>query len=156
MNIDVEKVIREYIGKSPHMSLATVSGDKPWVCEVHFAYDENLNLYFRSKPATRHSQEIAINSNVAGNIVRQHALDEYPHAIYFEGTAEMMTDENRFETLCGYFMNLGIGNESMIDDAKKADGHKFYKITVENWYAFGKFGSESGQKHKLEWNGGKK
>jgi uncharacterized protein YhbP (UPF0306 family) len=156
MQLDLEKIVREYIDKSPHMSLGTVSDGKPWVCEVHFAYDKDLNLYFRSKPTTRHSQEITDNPNVAGNIVRQHALDEYPHAIYFEGTAEMVTDETQFETLCGYFMQRGIGNESMIDDAKKDDGHKFYKITVKNWYAFGKFGGDSGQKHKLTWNGGEK
>src|SRR5204862_27783 len=93
MNLDIEQIVREYINKSLHMSLATCGGNKPWVCEVHFAYDENLNLYFRSLKTCRHSQEIAQNPNVAGNIVRQHSLEEYPHAIYFEGTAAIIEDE---------------------------------------------------------------
>lgn len=38
MDVDVEKVVREYIEKTVHMSLATVSIDAPWVCEVHLAY----------------------------------------------------------------------------------------------------------------------
>lgn len=154
MTIDVERIVREYIDKSPHMSLATVSDERPWVCEVHFAYDANLNLYFRSLASRRHSQEIAANPQVAGNIVRQHALDEYPHAIYFEGSAEVVSDEGLFPEIYGYFKQRQNVDESIIEDAKKADGHKFYKITIENWYAFGKFGGSSGEKYKLEWNGG--
>lgn len=154
--MNIEQIIREYINKSPHMSLATISDNRPWVCEVHFAYDENLNLYFRSKSATRHCQEIASNPSVAGNIVRQHALDEYPHAIYFEGKAELIADESKFQEIFGYFKQRQKVDENIIENAKKDDGHKFYKITVENWYAFGKFGGDKGQKYKLQWNGDKK
>lgn len=156
MKVNVEQIIQEYIDKSLHMSLATVSENKPWVCELHFAYDENLNLYFRSLTSRRHSQEISRNPYVAGNIVRQHKLDEYPHAIYFEGRAELVADEGEFQKLFGYFKQRQDVDESIINDAKKEDGHKFYKVTVENWYAFGKFGGDRGMKHKLVWKGGKK
>jgi uncharacterized protein YhbP (UPF0306 family) len=156
MVFDVEKVVREYIGKSVHMSLGTARHGKPWVCEVHFVYDDNLNLYFRSKPIRRHSQEIADNPNVAGNIVRQHAADEYPHAVYFEGTAGIVTDEVERQRVFPLFKSrLGV-DESAVEEAKNPDGHQFYKITVENWYTFGKFGRGSGQKDQLKWNGGAK
>ncbi len=46
--MDVEKVIREYLPKVIHMSLATCVDNRPWVCEVHFVYDDDLNLYWRS------------------------------------------------------------------------------------------------------------
>ena len=32
-NLDIENIIREYIDKSLHMSLATCVDNKPWVCE---------------------------------------------------------------------------------------------------------------------------
>ena len=152
MNLDVEKIVREYIQKTPHMSLATVGGDKPWVCEVHFAYDDDLNLYFRSRLSTRHCQELAVNPNVAGNIVRQHALDEYPHAIYFEGTAELVTDYGLIEKIFPYFEQQQGSKPDAIEESKGEDGHKFHKISVKNWYAFGKFGGDKGQKYKLEWS----
>ena len=79
--MDIEKVIRENIDKTVHMSLATVHDNRPWVCEVHFAYDDDLNIYYRSLNTRRHSKEIALNPNVAGNIVRQHTLGEYPLGI---------------------------------------------------------------------------
>lgn len=154
--MDVEKIIREYLDKSLHMSLATVSGAKPWVCEVHFVYDNDLNLYFRSLTSRRHSQEIKNNSHVAGNIVRQHALEDYPHAIYFEGTAALLENkEQQHKAFLLFQKRLGIG-ESILEEAQRDDGHKFYKITVDNWYAFGKFGGDKGQKYKLEWHGGTK
>lgn len=150
----LEGIIREYIDKSLHMSLATVSGDKPWVSEVHFAYDDDLNLYFRSLPTRRHSQEIAANPNVAGNIVHQHTIDEYPNAIYFDGTAEEITDQSQFEMIFPYFKQRLGADESVVDEAGRPDGHHFYKITVANWYAFGKFGGDKGEKSQLVWNGG--
>lgn len=155
-NEEIEAIVREYIDKSLHMSLATVSSDRPWVCEVHFAYDDDLNVYFRSKASRRHSQEIAANPHVAGNIVRQHSLEEAPHAVYFEGSAEMVTDEAQYPALYEIFKRRQDVTEAIIEDAQQAGGHKFYKITVENWYAFGKFGRDASDKYQLIWNGGKK
>jgi uncharacterized protein YhbP (UPF0306 family) len=149
--MDVEKIVREYITKTVHMSLATVSDNKPWVCEVHFAHDDNLNLYYRSLKSRRHSKEIEKNSNVAGNIVKQHSLREYPHAIYFEGIARCIEDYSEIDQIFPYFQKCLEANEDTLEDAKKVDGDKFYKITVENWYAFGKFGGEKGLKYKLKW-----
>jgi len=150
--MNIESIIREYIDKSVHMSLATVRNNKPWVCEVHFAYDQELNIYFRSIATRRHCQEIADNPHVAGNIVRQHGLNELPHGIYFEGTAELITDEAEFPKLAKLFIDrLGV-KETIIDEAKSPDGAHFYKITVQNWAAFGKFEGEKVQKHELAWH----
>lgn len=154
--MDVEKIVREYIDKTIHMSLATSKGDKPWVCEVHFVYDDNLNLYFRSIASRRHSQEIAVNPHVAGNIVKQHELDEYPHAIYFEGSAKAIDSVSEREKIFPLFQKrFGVGR-SVLDESAQPDGHHFYKVTVEKWYCFGKFGGDKGEKTKLEWNGGGK
>src|SRR5665213_3517468 len=90
--MDVDKVIREYLPTIIHMSLATSANNKPWVCEVHYVYDDDLNLYWRSTPARRHSLEISQNPNVAGSIVTQHAPGEKPRGVYFEGTAEQLAD----------------------------------------------------------------
>lgn len=155
-NDELEKIVREYVDKSLHMSLATVRVEKPWVCEVHFVFDDDLNLYWRSKASSRHSQEICDNPNVAGNIVRQHAIDEYPHAVYFEGKAEQMVDLKEQRRVLPLFISRIGADGSELDEAQTPDGHKFYKVTVENWYAFGKFGRKSGDKYKLSWNGGKK
>lgn len=154
--MDVEKIVREYIDKTVHMSLATTAQGKPWVCEVHFAYDEDLNLYFRSLTSRRHSQEIAQNSNVDGNIVRQHNIDEMPAGLYFEGKAELMV-AGETQNLAAKCINdrLNAGDD-ILDQAKDPAGHQFYKVTVENFYLFGKFDEGGANKHQLKWNGSTK
>src|SRR5689334_12833579 len=150
--MDVEQVVREYIDKTIHMSLATASGDTPWICEVHFAYDDELNLYFRSLKSRRHSQEIAVNPKVAGNIIDKYKLGDTEVGLSYEGNAALITDENErqvaFECLQA---RLGIA-ETALTEAETEDGHQFYKITVTNWYVMGKFGTPKNEKYTLEWS----
>lgn len=148
--MDVEQVIREYLPDVLHMSLATCIGNKPWVCEVHFVYDGELNLYFRSKTSRRHSQEITKNQNVAGNIVAQHGKDEKPRAVYFEGRAKEQDspDKSIFEL---FKSRLGLSDD-IVADSKKKDGHKVYKIAVSDYYLFDARESVPSQKYHLAWN----
>ena len=152
-NDEIETLVREYITKTVHFSLASVKDGKPWVCEVHFAYDDDLNVYFRSLTSRRHSQEIAQNPYVAGTIVRQHELEEgCAGALYFEGTAEIMTDETTRLAVMPFFQKQLGAKETILDDAKSKDGHQFYKITVKKWYLYGKFGQPKSAKYQLDWN----
>lgn len=149
---DIEKVIREYLPELIHMSLATSKEGKPWVCEVHYAWDDELNLYFRSLASRRHCQEIAENPNVAGNIVKQHQPSQMPLGIYFEGTAKRLEpgdEQNKaFACIDGRFQK----GPEILEEASRPDGNQFYKITVRNWYVFGALDGEKPQKYQLEWN----
>lgn len=143
--MNVEKAIREYLPNILHMSLATCVNNKPWVCEVHFVYDDDLNLYWRSTPERRHSQEIAVNPHVAGNIVTQHGEGEKPRGLYFEGTAERLsglTEESPEYQL--FADRFGLGPE-ILDSP-----HNFYKATVADWYVFDARESSPAQKYHLE------
>lgn len=154
MNLDVEQIIREFIDKTVHMSLATSSGNKPWVCEVHFGYDQNLNLYFVSERSTRHCREIEANPLVAGNIVKQHELTESPNGIYFEGEAEYLPKPTP-EQITAYCSRLN-RDESELSSFLSQGGKGMYQVTISKWAVFGKFGSEKNAKHELKWDGGNK
>jgi uncharacterized protein YhbP (UPF0306 family) len=148
---EVEQIIRDYLPGIIHMSLATSKDNKPWVCEVHFVYDDELNLYFRSKKVRRHSQEIAANPNVAGNIVEQHPVEQKPRGVYFEGTATMLENFNEdHPSYKAFSERLGMGSE-IIDDSKSEDGHKVYKITISDLYLFDSRESSPSQKYHLKW-----
>lgn len=148
-NEQVEQIIREYIEQVIHMSLATTADDKPWVCEVHFSFDDDLNLYFRSDAATRHCQEIAKNANVAGNIVTQHFKNQRPRGVYFEGTAERLSsvseDDVAFKAIQGRY-----GNAKVVASSDP-EGPGVYKITVKNWYLFDTYGPGPVKKYQLHW-----
>lgn len=149
--MDIEKVIREYLPTIVHMSLATSDGTRPWVCEVHFAYDEDLNLYYRSLTSRRHSQEIAKNSRVAGNIVVQHALNEPGRGVYFEGVATLLESGEELQKAFECIKERLEEDDDILTDAQKPDGHKFYKISVETYYVFGPFEGRPSQKYTLPW-----
>lgn len=134
------------------MSLGTTNGTKPWVCEVHFVYDSDLNLYFRSLKSRRHSQDIQANPNVAGNIVKQHGIGEPGHGIYFEGSASFATADAERQKLSPLFEKRLGAKQSILEDARNPEGHQFYKIMVDTWYAFGMFGNEKAQKYELPWH----
>jgi uncharacterized protein YhbP (UPF0306 family) len=153
---DVEKILRHYIDKTIHMSLGTSRDNKPWVCEVHFAYDDDLNLYFRSLKSRRHSQEIADNPNVAGNIIDKYGPGDPVVGVYFEGNAELL-EGGEAKILAAECLKTRLNiTDDIVEESARDDGHQFYKISVANWYVFGRFGGSSGQKHTLAWNGGKK
>ncbi len=133
------------------MSLATSRDNKPWVCEVHFVYDKDLNLYFRSKKSRRHSQEIAANPNVAGNIVEQHSVEQKPRGVYFEGLAGIVEDFSAGHPAYELFRDrLGAGPD-IVEESKLDDGHKVYRITVLDFYLFDSRESKPSQKYHLKW-----
>jgi uncharacterized protein YhbP (UPF0306 family) len=148
---EIEQAIREYIPQILHMSLATSVDDKPWVCEVHFSYDDELNLYFRSTTDRRHCIELEQNPNVAGNIVTQHHKNQLVRGVYFEGRAETLgqVDEDHPAYKA---VEARYGAASTIQ-AISADspGPRYYKITVANWYLFDAYTSKPPQKYQLPW-----
>jgi uncharacterized protein YhbP (UPF0306 family) len=119
--------------------------------EVHYVYDDELNLYWRSLPSRRHSQEIAHNPNIAGNIIQQHAVGEKPQGVYFEGTAEILQgitlDDLAYKL---YSERFGSGPD-IIDQQADPNGNHFYKITVQKFYMFDARQSSPAQKYELNW-----
>lgn len=148
---DTEQFIRDYIPDVAHMSLATCADNKPWVCEVHFVYDNDLNLYFMSSRDRRHSLEIAKNPQVSGNIVKQHAQGEKPSGVYFEGAAEKVEDTSPDSEVYKLYVEK-IGEHPLLKFMPEPNGPRFYKITVSDFYVFdatGKLGPPN--KYRVSW-----
>jgi uncharacterized protein YhbP (UPF0306 family) len=87
--MDLRQLIEEYYDSCKIMQLATVSGNRPWLCTVNFCFDNELNLYWTSTKARRHSKEINANPQVAVAIVkdpvRKQALQIVGEAFEVEG-----------------------------------------------------------------------
>lgn len=149
--MDIEKTIRNYLPQVIHMSLATCAQNKPWVCEVHFVYDNDLNFYFRSTPKRRHSLDIAQNPYVAGTIVTQHFLGQKVRGVYFEGVAEKLEhiteDHIAYQLYCERFDT----DQEIITESQREDGHAFYKITVKTFCVYDGYTSNPSTKYELGW-----
>ncbi len=149
--MNIEATIRKYLPQVIHLSLATSSHDRPWVCEVHFVYDDDLNLYFISIPARRHSQEIAANPHVAGNIVTQHHLGQPVRGIYFEGTAQLLPNVNVKHPAYLLYDQRFDNGAWLLEELQSKTGHRIYQITVSDFYLFDSYASKPGQKFHLPW-----
>ncbi|MBI4009752.1 MAG: pyridoxamine 5'-phosphate oxidase family protein [Candidatus Aenigmarchaeota archaeon] len=87
---DLREIVRAYLTETKLMQIATSKDNKPWIATIWYVHDEDLNLYFISRKATRHSIEIKENPNVAGAIVKPHTVGsgEKVRGLQFEGTVE--------------------------------------------------------------------
>jgi uncharacterized protein YhbP (UPF0306 family) len=136
----LEQAIREYLPTILHMSAASVGEDnKPWAWEVHFAYDDDLNIYWASAMGARHSQELVKNANIAGTIVVQHGPQDAPHGVSFEGVVEVVTDvtENHpaYKTYTGRYPDRGsLLLESYMKDEIDPVAKRIFKVNVTDWY----------------------
>lgn len=148
---DVEKAIREYLPEVMHLSLGTSRENRPWVCEVHFAYDEDLNLYFVSNTVRRHSREIADNPAVAGNVVTQHGPADKPRGVYFEGTARMLEGVTEDHPAYRAYQGRFGSRADILDEAGDPDGNRFYAIEVRTFYLFDTRESKPARKYELPW-----
>jgi len=146
---EIESIIREYINQVIHFSLATVKNNKPWVCELHFSYDDDLNFYFVSSKNTRHASELIDNPYVAGNIVTQHFKNQKVRCVDFEGRAEMLDGVAAESAYEAYVERYG-SSEGLLNEIRKDGDTRFFKITVTDFFLFDSYGDSRG-KHHLPW-----
>lgn len=66
---ELEHLARDILAQGYLLSLATVDAQGVWVADVIYTYDDELTIYWMSKPNRRHSEAIdSGNNQVAGTI----------------------------------------------------------------------------------------
>lgn len=64
-----KKELTEFLKKQKLLVLSTVDKKgKPWVSNVYYSVDGDLNLFFVSPPSTNHSKHVSENRDVAFSI----------------------------------------------------------------------------------------
>jgi uncharacterized protein YhbP (UPF0306 family) len=149
---DTESIIREYITQVIHMSLSTTKDNKPRVFELHFAYDDQLNLYFVSGVNAHHSEDIRNNPNVAGSIVTQHFLNQKVRGVYFDGTAKELDDLDEMQQAYKAYTERYHDSPQLARVAQAEGNARFYKVTVNNFYVVDGLLSDTAQQYHLPWS----
>jgi uncharacterized protein YhbP (UPF0306 family) len=152
---EIESQLRLYVANVIHLSLATSSQNRPWATEVHFAYDDDLNLYFRSLTSRRHSQEIATNPHVAGAIVKQFGAGDQPVGVcgvYFEGRASQLQPGLKQARAAQLIIERLKTPRTILEEADQPNGAQFYHIDVKTYYIFGRLDDKPAQKYALPWH----
>lgn len=117
----------EVIKQILYLTLATSSSDgKPWNSPVARFYDNDLNFYWFSDKQSIHSTNIRNNENVFAVIYDSTMAEGTGEAVYMEGTAHEVNDENEVEQIVSWqsgSMKVSFG-QVMGDSI-----HRFYKFT---------------------------
>lgn len=133
----LKKLIKEYLKEAKMMQLATVNNGKPWVCNVWFAVDNDLNIYWFSSTTRRHSIDVSKDPHVAAAICLPHTPSDPARGIQLEGVAEMITDPKDMAKATRYYIGRIFSVKQVkfyINSLEKP--HKFYKITPNKFVLF--------------------
>jgi len=135
--MNTRKLIEDYLNQAKMLQVATAEDNQPWACTVYFAFDEQLNLYWISKPNRRHSEEIRNNDKVAGVIVLTHTPGDKVRGIQFQGVASELSDKD--DAVAGmkyYAERFGMKPKRVEAILNGRDGHVCYKITPSLFVLF--------------------
>ena len=148
----IEQIIREYAKEAKMMQLATAKDGRPWVCNVWFATDDNLNFYWFSAMTRRHSQEVQANPYVAASVCLPQTPSDAAIALQIEGRAEELVKPGdtaqAMKCYVGRVFNLKQVKEFMKHPTKP---HRFYRLTPKSIILFDTvhFPNESRQEFHL-------
>lgn len=104
---------------------------------VYFAFDEELNIYWISKPTRRYSEELRNNAKVAGVIVLPHTSGDDVRGIQLQGVAKELTDKEGVTNGMKYYAErFGMKQDRVKVILDGTDGHACYKITPNLYVLF--------------------
>lgn len=125
----VKQLIKAYLKEAKMMQLATSVDNQPWVCNVWFAFDNDLNIYWFSATSRRHSEDIIKNNKVAAAIVLSLTPKDPPRGLQIQGIAEVLTRKEDIEKAMSVYKDRIFDQETideLMEDKQKP--HKFYRI----------------------------
>lgn len=129
----VRALVESYLDEAKLLQVATESRGQPWLANVWFARDADLNLFFISRKDRRHCQELRDHPQVAGAVV-QHPLEglgQKVRGITFQGVAEEVGILGLRDAYAQYKKRWPQVEKHAGLDAllKNAIATRFYKIT---------------------------
>ncbi|WKZ24063.1 MAG: pyridoxamine 5'-phosphate oxidase family protein [Candidatus Dojkabacteria bacterium] len=132
--MDLKQIIFDYLGTQRLMSVATFANDVPWIANVYFVHDNDLNLYFLSKKAREHCVALETNNKVAVAIADSHQPLRPPQlGIQLHGTAQRVNVLNQVKWMFAMWNKLIAPNaDEFLEDPKQflqAGSSSIYKIT---------------------------
>jgi uncharacterized protein YhbP (UPF0306 family) len=124
----VDTLVRRYLKEGKLLHIATVDGEQPWSCIVYYASDEDLNIYWISKPDTRHSRELSSNAKVAASIPIKFD-DLTVIGVQLEGDAELVEDASEVKDKSRIYSDkFGRGEQWYGDFIQGKNEHKLYRV----------------------------
>lgn len=135
--MELRQLIRDCLSEAKLMQLATSTGDQPWVCNVWFAADDDMNIYWFSSTTRRHSDEVLKNEKVAGAMALPVSPQDKGRGLQFEGIAEILTEEKDIAAARAVYTDRIFSKEQIDTFMALPDRpHRFYRIRPTRFVLF--------------------
>ena len=127
--MDLKAHIKRTFDQIHVIQLATVGeGGQPWCCNVHAIADDDLNIYWVSRPDRRHSKEIAANPLVAAAAAVRTTKPLL--GVQIEGSAQIIEDHELIATVMEQYAAFHGSDPAWVHEIKSGENpHKLYRIT---------------------------
>ena len=134
----LEKIVFFLSSQKSRLGVVSTVNQKnePESAFVYFTFDENLNLYFATRDASRKYKNLVDNKNVAFVV----ATENPPQTLQLEGTASVHNNMEEQKNLFQELIGLASANNfsAPISQQTEAGGLQFIKISP-TWIRFGNF-----------------
>ncbi len=139
---DLRRMLADYVRPGKVMQLSTLDGDgAPYVSNLWFAGTFSPDrLYFISRPARAHCENIRLRRRVAGAIlaIELHDLGQAVRGVTFAGTAVELPTSG-IDDQIGVYVRRWPSAARAIDPHRLASGeahHRLYEIQVTGWVLY--------------------
>lgn len=135
--LELKKLIEDYLKEAKLMQLATAIDNQPWVCNVWFAANDELNIYWFSSTTRRHSHEVLENQKVAAAIAMPQAPNDAPRGLQLSGIAEMLIRQEDIDKAIAVYEGKIFSREKIKElMSHKERPHAFYRIKPSRFVLF--------------------
>jgi uncharacterized protein YhbP (UPF0306 family) len=133
--LDPKSFVQKYLAETSIMQLATSANNKPWICSLHFIADSESNVYWISKTNSRHSEDIAANTNIAITIAIK--TEKPLIGLQSEGVAELVTDSSLISAIMGTYIERHGTHRAFVDTIiAGTNEHKLYVFHPKRYSLF--------------------
>lgn len=112
--MDILELVKKYLGQAMVMQLATVNQGQPWICTVHYAFDDDFNMYWVSLTSRRHSADLAKDPSAAVAVVVK--APEHPViGIQMSGKAGLVDDDEEIKKAAALYAARHQSKKEFVD-----------------------------------------
>ena len=140
--------IKQLVAKASVMQLATTVDDKPWICNLYFVTDDELNFYWLSYQSRRHSQDIVKNPQAAINVAIK--LDQPVIGLQAEGVVSQVDDPAIVKSVMKTYVDVHqVGQQFYDNFINKTAKHSLYVLKPSLITVFDELNNPKNPQNKL-------
>lgn len=130
-------IAKQCLAQAEAMQIATLRGGSPQVNSVYFvAADDMKTLYWMSEPRRRHSENLAIDSRMAGAIAAR--TDKPVAGLQFTGSGSVVEDQDELRAVISRYNekyhDIAAGLYERIQSG--TNKHRIYKLELASMELF--------------------